>query len=285
MIKKAVYVLVLAGLCLTIFQTQRALDKHKTIHFVNKQAIFLPRGETLKWLSMGYRGMVADWLWINSVLYFGRRIIHHDNPYFMYAYNEGTLDDDIKRRHDAHGHSHHLHHKHGATEQQEIRPGSHNAEAIPDRLEHILYNFESRGLLIYLYPMLERVTTVDPHFVFPYIFGGIYVLMSTGEIDEAQKLLEKGKKANPDRWEFPLYLGWLHWMYRHDIPTTHQYLLEAVSLEGCPPYVPNLLQGLSKDLKKENFTILYLKSIAESTENEEIRERLLEILSELESSQ
>ena len=104
MLKRAVFVLVIIALCGTIFETQKALDRNKTIHFVNRQAVFLPKGETLKWLSMGYRGLVADWLWINSVLYFGRRIIHHDNPYFVYAYNEGILDPEIKKRHDLHCH-------------------------------------------------------------------------------------------------------------------------------------------------------------------------------------
>ena len=126
--------------------------------------------------------------------------------------------------------------------------------------------------------MLERLTTVDPYFTFPYIFGGVFIMMETGEITAAQRLLEKGYQFHPNKWEFPFYLGWIHWMYRGKLEVTQKYLLEAVRCQGCPAYVGNLLLGLSRNLGREEFASLYLKSIHESTDNPEIREQVSELL-------
>ena len=262
-VRRAVFFISLLILSLLVHQTQKTMDQHKKIRFVNKQAVFLPRGKVLKGLSMGYRGLLGDWLWIKSVLYFGRRIIDHENPYFTYAYNSGTLDKDIRDRHDAY------HHQDHPIDDLEI--GDENVlQEIPNKIKHIFYRFENRGLVDYV--------------VFPYIFGGIYVLMETGEINAAQALLEKGYHTNTERWEFPFYLGWLQWIYRYDLDKTRQYLTEAVGKKDCPPYVSRLLVGMVRNLNQTDLTILYFESLLESTENPEMREQVEKILEDLRQS-
>ena len=262
LLKKTAFVFLVGCLGFTVHWTQRAMDRHRVIRFVDKRPVFLPRGEVLKWLSMGYRGLVGDWLWIRSVLYYGRRVVDEDNPYYVYAEEKGDLEEELKGR-----------------EQAPSAPES--VLDIRERLKHILYQHDSRGLVDYIYPMLDRVTTVDPHFILPYLFGGVYVLMDTGEIDAAQRLLEKGYRANPSRWEFPFYLGWVEWMYGGNLQRTAGYLSEAVGKEGCPFYVGQLFVGLSRDLGHTEVTRLYLEGLIESTDNPEIRERIEELLQQM----
>lgn len=259
-------VLLLLVLAAGVNISQSAVDKNREIRFVDRSPVFLPKGEVLKWLSMGYRGLMADWLWINSVLYYGRRIVDHDNPYYVYMMEKGGPEDEFE-----------------AARNRAVRIDS--ASSISRELAHLLYQGESRGLVEYIYPMLDRVTTVDPHFIFPYLFGGLYVMMDTGEIGEARRLLEKGKRHNPKLWEFPFYLGWIAWMYENDLERTHSLLLEAVSMEGCPAYVGSILTGLSRDLQNVNIARMYLEGILQSTDNEEIRRQIQYILDRFDSQQ
>lgn len=246
--------------------SQNAVDKNREIRFVDRSPVFLPKGEVLKWLSMGYRGLMADWLWINSVLYYGRRVADHDNPYYVYMMEKGGPEEEFE-----------------AARKRSAMMDS--ASPISRELAHLLHQGESRGLVEYIYPMLDRVTAVDPHFIFPYLFGGLYVMMDTGEIDEARRLLVKGKRHNPGRWEFPFYLGWIAWMYENDMERTHSLLLEAVSMEGCPAYVGSILAGLSRDLQNVDVARMYLEGILESTDNEEIRVQIQDILNRFDSKQ
>ncbi len=243
---------------------QKVLDRDRTIQFVDKRPVFLPRGNVLKWLSMGYRGLMSDWLWINCVLYYGRRAIDEDNLYYLYAEKQGTLEGELERV--------------GHFQSPEVIPES--AMVTDKNLRRLLYRFTSKGLVDYIYPMIDRVTTLDPHFIQPYIFGGVYVLLDTGEIERAILLLEKGHRFNPDQWEFPLYLGWIHWMYRGDIKLTHEYLVEAVGKKECPPFAGLLLRAFSLNAHQTEVTKIYLKGISENTDNQEIQDRINKLLEE-----
>ena len=141
-----------------------------------------------------------------------------------------------------------------------------------------MFDFKNRGIVDYIYPLLERSTQIDPYFVFPYIFGGVYVLMDTGEIGSAMRLLIRGKYANPDRWEFPFYLGWIYWLYLNDSEKTYELLLEAVTKEQCPQFVFNIVADMSKQADRYSFTETYLKGLMESTDNKEIKKQISEIL-------
>lgn len=43
--------------------------------------LYLPRGETLKYMTVGYNGVAADITWIRGVLYVGRKLSHRDTNY------------------------------------------------------------------------------------------------------------------------------------------------------------------------------------------------------------
>jgi len=262
-LKKIGLFLIPVILVFLIHYLQITMDRDNEIHFVDTRPVFLPNGSTLKALSMGYRGVLGDVLWIRSVLYYGRRVIDEDNPYFVYAQQKGTLNQEI-----------------ASVRRESESPGSDDVRVA---LKHILYKQSSRGLVRFIYPLLDRVADLDPHFTFPYIFGGVYVLLDTGEEDKAEALLKRGLVANPDRWEFPFYLGWLYWMYKGDKISTYKYLSDAIKIEGCPEYVENLYAGLSKNLGRREEAKIYLKGLIESTDNKELKNQLQKALAKLES--
>ena len=263
------------GLAVLIRITQAALDRHRDLNFVDRRPVFIPRGEPLKALSMGYRSLLADWLWIRSVLYYGRRVMDEDNAYYRYALSTGTLETELRS----------LPADPAADAAAYAFMKADTSERIRRGIGHLLIQGESRYLVEHIYPLLDRVVTLDPHFLFPYLFGGVYVLMDTGDVPKAVALLEKGFDVNPDRWQFPFYLGWIEWMYRGNEEATVNYLLKAVTLDDCPLFVSQLLSGLSRNLGRSEATILYLEGLFASSENPQLKQRIGELIESFRSLQ
>jgi tetratricopeptide (TPR) repeat protein len=248
------------ALAASVIMLQGKMSAYQDIRFIDQRPVFLPRGEVVKWLSMGHRGLVADWLWIQCVLYYGRRVIDEDNAYYRFAVREGTLEQELSRY------------------EKENQAVAKPTTGLRAELAHLLYQTENKALVAYIYPMLDRITTVDPHFIFPYIYGGVYVLLDTGDVDAAVALLKKGHRLNPGRWELPFYLGWLHWMYMDNKERTVAYLQKAIALKGCPRFAGDLLIHLSADLGRSEMNRRYLEGLLLSTDNPEIKEKVRELL-------
>jgi len=261
---RAALIAVLVMLALGVNGLQRTLDTHRRLHFVDRTPVFLPNGKLLRWMSMGYPALVGDLLWIRSVLYYGRRAVDEDNRYLAYAEKRKTADAEIRA---------------ARREEPVILKRPHASKMLPPSIAR----FESRGLVDDIYPLLDWVTTVDPHFIFPYVFGGLYVLMDTGDLDDAEELLKKGLRQNPDSWQIPFYLGWITWSYRGDPAVSRGYMIQAVGKPDCPAYVYNLLAGITQEASQEAVTRSYLLGLRESTDNPEIRSRIESILERLES--
>lgn len=270
-IKRAIVLGMLLVLAFGVHWTQKRLDGYRAIHFVDTTPVFLPKGKVLKWFSMGYPSAMADWLWIRSVLYYGRRTIDEDNPYYRYAIEKGNLGKELE------------------SVEQRIKSIEERASRVAPKLAFqskltALFRFDSRGLVDYLYPLLDRVTTLNPHFIFPYIFGGVYLLMDTGEYDQAEALLQRGYRENPDHWQFPFYLAWLRWMYQGDIPSAQKYLMEAAGKPSAPEYVYSMLKGITEATQTVEVTRSYLESLLSETRSEELRKKIEKLLSELDAS-
>lgn len=270
-LKRVILIGILFILAFGVHWTQKMLDQPRSIHFVDPSPVFLPQGKVLKWLSMGYPSAMADWLWIRTVLYYGRRVIDEDNPYYQYAIEKGSLSRELEN----------VEARVKSIEQKvfQISPKL----ACQSKLKNVLFRFESRGLVNYIYPLLDRVTTLDPHFIFPYIFGGVYLLMDTGEYDQAEALLQKGYRENPGHWQFPFYLAWLRWMYQGDISSAQKYLMEAAGKPSAPEYVYSMLKGIVQETESVEVARSYLESLLSETKGEELRKRVEKLLYELES--
>jgi hypothetical protein len=289
----------------TTYQCQRLIDQDREVRFINHLPVFLPNARILKALSMGYYSAMADYFWIRSVIYFGRRVLDHDNIYYLYDLYDGDQKkvDEVRTHHEkyhSHGESYETH-QHGESDQihQQKHKAYQNAlsETLgrpvpPDSIPFVdskaiphLFDFPSYGLMDYLFPLIDRVTQLNPYFKTPYIFSSIAVLSETGNVDWAIQLMKHGYTYNPDEWEFPFYLGYIYWLYKGSLDQTIQYLKEAVQKPECPPYVGTLLIGFSEATHQEEMTRFYLLSMLESTENQVIRERIERVISDMETHQ
>jgi tetratricopeptide (TPR) repeat protein len=66
-----------------------------------------------------------------------------------------------------------------------------------------------------LYPLLDLTTSLDPNFNIAYEFGAFFLSEKPpggpGRSDLAIRLLEKGMKARPDRFQYPYDIGFVHY--------------------------------------------------------------------------
>lgn len=87
-----------------------------------------------------------------------------------------------------------------------------------------------------LYPLLDLTTSLDPRFRVAYNFGAFFLSEpapgGAGRPDLAIRLLEKGMAANPDRWEYPYDIGFVHYR-RGDYTTAAEWFQRASRVPGA----------------------------------------------------
>ena len=95
-----------------------------------------------------------------------------------------------------------------------------------------------------LYPLLDITTTLDPRFKIAYRFGAVFLAEAypngAGRPDLAIRLLEKGLREQPDKWEYMEDVGFVHYWYRHDYRAAAASFAKAGSVPGAPWWLRSL---------------------------------------------
>ncbi len=89
-----------------------------------------------------------------------------------------------------------------------------------------------------LYPLLDLTTSLDPYFNVAYRFGAIFLAETPpggpGRADLSVALLEKGLRAQPERWEFAWDLGFVYYWHARDYARAAEWFKRAGDLPGAP---------------------------------------------------
>jgi hypothetical protein len=95
-----------------------------------------------------------------------------------------------------------------------------------------------------LYPMLDVTTSLDPRFNIAYRFGAVFLAepypAGAGRPDLAVKLLEKGLRERPDKWEYMQDIGFVHYWYRHDFRAAATWFDKAGQVPGAPWWLKSM---------------------------------------------
>jgi hypothetical protein len=129
----------------------------------------------------------------------------------------------------------------------------------------------SRELAL-LYAMIDVSTTLDPHYIEPYRFGG-YFVHDYVDKNAGLDLLEKGVRNNPGAFHLHLDLAYLYWIDGNCARASEIYLA-ASKLPGAPPWVRDLSATILADCGAVQVTIQMLEQLYESTEDPRIREEV-----------
>ncbi len=131
------------------------------------------------------------------------------------------------------------------------------------------------GKFTYLYHMLDIITTLDPRWLYPYLFGGITLSLDLGRPDLANKLLRKAIPAHPIVWKIPFLIGFNAYFGMGEAGTAARYIEQASRLPGAPTYLAGFASRLyAKGGSREN-ALRILREVIEQTEDPVLRKRLI----------
>ncbi len=89
-----------------------------------------------------------------------------------------------------------------------------------------------------LYPLLDVVTTLDPHFVDAHRLGAVFLAEpppgGPGRPDLAVALLRKGLESAPARWQYLQDIGFVHYWWLHDAEAAASWFERAADQSGAP---------------------------------------------------
>lgn len=130
------------------------------------------------------------------------------------------------------------------------------------------------GKFTYLYHMLDIITTLDPRFLYPALFGGVTLSLDLGRADLANKILKKAMHAHPDVWKIPFLIGFNAYFVDQDAFTAAQFIDRASRLPGSPGYLKGFASRLYVHGGDKARALEFLGEVIEQTEDPALRRRL-----------
>ena len=126
-----------------------------------------------------------------------------------------------------------------------------------------------------LYPLLDLTTSLDPRFNIAYYYGSTFLAEpppgGPGRPDLAIALLEKGLRAQPDKWEFVQWIGFVHYWWRQDYQQAAAWFARAAEFPNAPIWMAPLAAAtLSKGGSRESSRLLW-QEIARTAEDDWFR--------------
>jgi hypothetical protein len=95
-----------------------------------------------------------------------------------------------------------------------------------------------------LYPLLDMVTTLDPHFRIAYRFGAIFLTegypKGPGRPDQAVQLLQRGIERDGGRWEYFHDIGFVYYWWLHDYEKAAEWFLRGSEQPGAAEWLKPL---------------------------------------------
>jgi len=168
--------------------------------------LYLTSGTALRRLTTGYNAIAADLYWIRSIQYFGDRRLKN-----------GRRVEELR---------------------QPVTAAPGHLE--PGHLE-LSDHFQNYDLL---YPLLDLTASLDPRFAIAYRFGSLFLAEpvpgGAGRPDLAFKLLEKGLAVTPDKWEYMLDVGFIHYWWTHDYRAAANWFQRASQVADAPSWLQPL---------------------------------------------
>lgn len=95
-----------------------------------------------------------------------------------------------------------------------------------------------------LYPLLDITTTLDPYFNIAYRFGAIFLAEGypdgPARPDLAVKLLQKGLRAQPQKWQYLYDTAFVYYWWIRDYKKASYWFQEASRIPGSPEWLDGL---------------------------------------------
>lgn len=130
------------------------------------------------------------------------------------------------------------------------------------------------GGFTYLYHMLDVITTLDPRWLYPHVFGGVTLSLDLDRPDLANKLLEKALATHADNWRVPFLIGFNAYFGMKDASTAADYIERASLLPGSPAYLKGFASRLHVLGGGKDRALQFLKEVIRQTEDPALKKQL-----------
>lgn len=130
---------------------------------------------------------------------------------------------------------------------------------------------ERRELFPQLYQLVDMTTSLDPHFLDAYVYGGLFLTI-VKQFSNAIAIFEKGIAANPTAWQIPHDLGRLYFLEFHDYNQALHYWEITDRLPGRPHYIPRFLIRLQAKTGHVETALELWQQMLERSDNADVRE-------------
>jgi hypothetical protein len=126
--------------------------------------------------------------------------------------------------------------------------------------------------LVYFEGLIDLVTDLDPHFIFPYVFGAVVMSQDMGSFESGIRMLRKGMHHNPNSWELPFEIGFLNFVDAGDHDMAARYFDLASRLPGAPEHTLRFAAFVYSKAGHDELSIRMWEELKESTEEPYMRE-------------
>jgi len=132
--------------------------------------------------------------------------------------------------------------------------------------------------------LLKTVGNLDPHFVVPYLLGGVILGDSPDHVEAALDTLERGRAYHPLEWRLPFYIGYIKYFSLGDPIGSGKAIEEASRIPGGPPYLPLLASRMLSEGREPETALALLDGILRQESDpvriEVLKKRIREVVVE-----
>lgn len=121
-----------------------------------------------------------------------------------------------------------------------------------------------------LYQLVDTTTSLDPHFLDAYTYGGLFLVIAK-QLPQAIAIYEKGAAANPSAWQPAHDLGRLYFLELRDYEKALHWWQIADRLPGRPHYLPRFLIRLQAKVGHIETALELWQQMLEQSQNDGIR--------------
>ena len=125
-----------------------------------------------------------------------------------------------------------------------------------------------------LHPLLDITTTLDPYFSIAYRFGAFFLAdeypSGAGRPDQAIALLQKGLRAERQKWQYAQDIGFVHFWALGDFAGAAEWYLRASKMPGAPEWMGALAASMAMGSDRRASRFLW-QELLETTESDWIR--------------
>ena len=120
----------------------------------------------------------------------------------------------------------------------------------------------------YLFPITDRITDLDPRFVYPYTFGALLLAHDASDSVNSIRLLDKAKRNNPGHWEFPYMKGFILYVFFRRSEEAVEEFLESSRMPNAWDGALRYAAFISRREGRDEVSKMMWRDIYDNTKNE-----------------